>query len=324
MPALYNIAVQPSLPTPGWVKLAGPVLELHGGNGDVISLTGWGDGFGAGANTSGILGIPPAELRLRDTAGDGAVDDGVRYPTRPIDLEVTVESRTPSEQRARLDRLAAILNRRHGPARLLVVPPDGGAARARWIGVRYASGWDGATTPDFNLLYEQIPLTFTAPRPVFRAVTPRTVAWTVGSSKPFLSDTEDFFPIILGAGRVLGAVELSNPGDEDAPAVWRIVGPGGPITIAPGIDAPGYVIDTTLEEHDLRFVSTEDATLTTIEPPDEDGAGGGDVNVYDEFGPVPWLWPIPPGNSLAVVQMANAIEGAEILLQFWPQYGRGY
>lgn len=325
MPAPYGVVSAPP-PPPAVTRPAGPVLSIVGGNGDVIALTGWGDGYGAGATTVGIFGQPDNAVLQREIVGDGAFYAGTRYGPRPIDLVVTIESATVSQQIARKDRLQRALDRRNGEARLVCTPPEGGVGAARSIGIRYSAGWDGGTDPDFHLTYERIPFTFAALDPLWRAVDPITVTWGVSASKPFLSATEDFFPVILGSSTVLGAVELNNPGDEDSPAVWRILGPGGPVSVAPGAypedeDIPvgvGFTLDTELEEFDVVFVRTPDGGRPGF------ARSGDDVNVYDLLGTSPKLWPIPPGVSTAQVRMIGAEPGSEVLLQYWPRFKRGW
>jgi len=298
-----------------------PVLKLTGGNGDEIVLTGYGNGFGAADKTNGIFGTPTPTVRQLAGAGDGATWGGTIRGPRAVDIGVSVYSDTAAEQRVKLARLGDLLDDTHGPTRLTVTCPERGTDAARWIDLHYTGGFEGDTS-DSQPGFLQIPLSFVGLDPYFRAATPVTVTWrTGGELQPFLSATSPFLPIKLAPSQVLGQVQLVNPGDVASYAVWRILGPGGPITANPATGR-GWTIDTVIEAQDVLFVDGQsDRPLTTYEL--DDAGNSVEVDAYDLFGPAPRLWLIPPGDSTAGVAVVGATADTEVLLQFWPRYKLG-
>lgn len=284
-----------------------PKLYLTGGNGDYIDLTDpEATGYSTGAKSSGLFGMAPRAVRMREGAGDGARWGGTRRPARPIDVEVKVQASSWRQMSDRLARLSSALDDRFGPSKLTVVSPSAGEGLARSIEVHYSAGFEGATGGDDAPFFQRIPLTLSALTPYW-STSPLSIVWSAaGSVKPFLSATSAFFPVRLASSQVLGSVTLSNPGTVPSPAKWTVTGPGGPITISP-VGEPGFVINTTLT---TEVITVQGGTVT-----DASGA-----NRYDLLSPAPRLWKIPPGDSTATVTVTGATSTTKVRLDYTPFY----
>lgn len=288
------------------------VLQIIGGNGDALTLTDRPNGFHVRGGAKG-LDVPPVEVQTSDSAADGTRVRAVRWLPREVEWTQVIHASTEAVKRQRVARLVEILNtKRYGPAQLVVGSPDGSA---RAVAAHYAGGAEGENGHGIGTpLYQVWPLKLLCPDPLFSSLEPVVIdPWRLAAApKPFLSSTSPFFPIRFASSQIIGQLEILNPGDEDAFALWNILGPGGPITIG---NAAGraFVFDTVLESGDVRTVDTG-AKLVL------DGDG---ENAWPDLGPAPKLWTIPPGKSVASVELLDATMASRIALQFFPRWKTG-
>lgn len=291
-------------------------MLLNGANGDVIRLDDAGVGFHIGADTVRLFGPPPVEVQRSVGAGAGSRYAGKRPAERPIDIRVTVQSATASEQRARLDRLSAaldVLGLLPTLPSITVVDPELGMDDARTISVAYVDGWDGATTVDTRRTFERVPLSLIAPDPYWYGARPVTIPVSTTPSVPLLSSTLPLLPLRIASSQVQGSLTLMNPGDVESSGVWTFTGPGGPIVAYPGTTAAdGFRINTTMAAGQSLTLDTENGTLV-----DQAGA-----DAYGLLDPFPQFWPLPPGVTPAVVSMTNATAASRITVSFVPRWTR--
>jgi hypothetical protein len=282
-------------------------LVLISGRGDVLTLTDRPNGYRVRRGVRG-LGMPPTDLQRRAGAGDGSRWQRTRREERVIDLPVQVEAENTEVFAARVQRLIDALDDRYGPPTLTVLRPDG---RGRTITVRYAGGaeWqDGLGTG--GPLVQLMPLSFVAMDPFFRDANPVTLGLGTAVGTPFIPFGA---PLLTSASRVIGELELSNPGDADAYGVWTLSGPGGPFVVRSLTDGVGFTFATPLLDGEVVAVDTDAKTVT-----DATGA-----NRYADLGPAPRLWAIPPGRSKAQVSVENSTGSSSVSLAFRPRWKTG-
>jgi hypothetical protein len=282
-------------------------LILVSGRGDVITLTDRANGYRVRRGVRG-LGMPPTDVQRRTGAGDGSRWQRTRRQERTIDLPVQVEAPDTETFAVRVQRLIDALDDRYGPPNLTVIRPDG---TGRTITVRYAGGaeWQDALGSGGPLV-QLMPLTFVATDPFFRDATPVTYGLATPSGVPFIPFGA---PLTTSASRVLGELDLFNPGDADAYGVWMLTGPGGPFTIKSLTDDVSFTFAATLQDGEAVAVDTDSKTVV-----DATGA-----NRYADLGPAPRLWAIPPGRSKAQVSAENSNGASAVDLAFRPRWKTG-
>lgn len=279
-----------------------PTVELRGGNGDTISLTGASAGFEM-QSERGLFGLTDPGLILRDSAGDGSRWAGSRRAAKTIDLNLRIRGDSGVEFRSRMARLADVLDDRYGIATLRAITDTS----TRELPVLFSAGWGGDGS---GFLWQDVAFTLTAPDPYWRDATPQTLVWRTGGSKPLLSPTVPFFPVQLASAQVLGTVDVNNPGNVAGPGVWTITGPANGVTVAPEPSLRGFSIASPIAAGTVLTLDGDAGTLV-----DQTGA-----NRYDLLGPAPKVWKIPPGQSTASVVAASATSATSITLTWFPRY----
>ncbi|WP_341856439.1 phage tail domain-containing protein [Brachybacterium sp. GPGPB12] len=166
--------------------------------------------------------------------GDGSIVRGVRYGAREVYLPLLMES----DSVAGLSRMRRELNRllapHLGPVEIRIEDPATGTDRM--IRGYYREGLDGDFGDGFHGSWQTLGLTFECPDPWWLGPE-QTVELRVNpGSKPFLSDTVPFFPVILAQSTVQGRFDVTIEGDGPVWPAWEVLGPGTDLVIARGTD----------------------------------------------------------------------------------------
>lgn len=216
------------------------------------------------------LGLPAVSLQFDENAGDGARYRGRRLSQRSLDIKFHIYGPDRASLRETLDRVVSVIAER---VKITFHDPD---ASEEWTTYAYRSGggdYSYGSQEDLESTdgesWVDISVTFVTESPY----------WELG--QPTLRT--------IGAS---GNVSLTNTGTAPAAPVWKITGP------SLGFKA------TSSKGEVLWFQGLIDAATTvTID------CGNGTVtdnhgnNRYNDLGPSPRFFGIPPGNTAVAVAL---------------------
>ena len=216
-----------------------PIVTLARG-GEELTLGRDGSGPTVHLTGSTGLGLAPVEVASSPRlGGDGSIARGVRFEDREVFIPLHVQQPTMRELhewRRALTRLIAPVP--GDPTGSLVDvriedPTTGTIRTARGI---YRDGLTGDFGADYRGHWQTIGLTFDCPDPWWLGPE-QTVELRVNpGSKPFLSDTVPFFPVVLAQSTVQGQFDVTIAGDGPVWPAWEVVGPGTDLVIARASD----------------------------------------------------------------------------------------
>jgi hypothetical protein len=281
--------------------------ELRG-SGAVIPLDGieqHGYGWQVQAGVSG-LGLPPVTVQWAVGVGDGASYRGTRTQPREIDLPLHLVARTHDEMEDYLEQMAIVLSApcelhltTHSDTwRIPVVRTGGGDIRP---------GVDIFSAPEFATS-----VTVTAGDPYFSAGKIQTLQLGGGASEPFLTN---FANLNLSNTSLLGAATFYNQGDVPALPLWTVYGPAtsvkltAPETIRPdGTARPGQTLEWigALGPTDTLVIDARNSTAII----------NGTTNAYPGLSVAPKFWAIPPGRSVAGVEVADTTADGKVTVEW--------
>lgn len=271
---------------------------LDGTNGDSIQL----DDGELFQLTNGFrgTGITPSDLRVTQSASDGATWRSTRKQSRDFDVPLVVFGSSRSDLEARLRRLARALSDRHGQPTLRAVYPNG----EEWtIKVNFVAGAETTYGDDGTNLFARWPMTWQAPDPYW--VSNQIVSFAVGSSggQGLLPELDE---LNVSSSQALGTVTLENPGDVDSYPVWTLEGPFTQVEITAG--GIGFTYEETLVEGESVVIDTKAATVLS-----------GSTNKYGFLGAAPKLFHIPAGTSEVSLVATGADPATRIAGYFNPR-----
>lgn len=251
--------------------------------------------YGMQSDTLGF-GVPPVVPHFIEGAGEGGTFLGDRVGMRPLDIKVIFIADGRLAQGELVRSLANLVRSRPGkPQPRLVATFNSGEAFE--LPFTYVSGLEGDGS-DMQPSSTTATLSLMAFKPYWVSRTPmQFIVQADASSVDLLSDLAG---LPLGSSTAFGMITLDNPGDVEAPVDWRIVGPGGPVTISVG--GRGFVLDTVLTAGEVRTV---DGTTKRV----RDGDG---VDRYEELADAPFFPMLPDGPTTVQVQMDGATPASSI------------
>src|SRR5699024_3887583 len=191
-----------------------PVLHLYGSTG---------------------LGLAPVSIASSERlAGDGSIVRGVRYDAREVFIPLFMEAASAGELSAVRRDLTALLAPHRGPVEVRVEDPATGSERM--IRGYLREGLEGDFGDGFHGSWQTLGLTFECPDPWWLGPE-RLVSLQVNpGSEPFLSNTVEFFPVVLAQSVVVGEFEVTIDGAGPVLPSWEVVGPGEDLRISNGTD----------------------------------------------------------------------------------------
>lgn len=285
----------------------GITLSLLGSNGDTITFDG--NDFVIGTGLRG-MGIPVSELRVTQSAGDGATWRSTRKAARDFDVPVTVFGSDRSDVETKLRRLASALSDRYGSVPKLRATYEDGSAFE--IEIHYVSGAETTFGDDAGNLFCSWPMTWSAPDPywVSTASTQYSVKADAGTSGLLSAaggSTATLSALRVSSSQALGSITIENTGDVDAYPVWVIEGPATDVSVT--IGGAGFSYTETLIAGDRITIDTKTATVTN--------AAG--TNKYGFLAAAPKLFRIPPGSATLSIVATGADSNTRISGSFSPR-----
>lgn len=181
------------------------------------------------------LGLAPVSIASSERlAGDGSIVRGVRYDSREVFIPLYMEAPSTGELSAVRRDLTSLLAPHRGPVEVRVEDPATGSVRM--IKGYLREGLDGDFGDGFHGSWQTLGLTFECPDPWWLGPE-RLVSLQVNpGSKPFLSETVEFFPVVLAQSVVAGEFEVTIDGAGPVLPSWEVVGPGEDLRISNGTD----------------------------------------------------------------------------------------
>lgn len=262
-----------------------PVLHLHGSAG---------------------LGVAPVEVAKSDRlAGDGSVVRGVRYGDREVYIPLFMEAESTGELSRRRRELSRLLAPHLGPVEVRIEDPATGTERM--IRGYYTEGLEGDFGDGFHGSWQTLGLTFDCPDPWWLGPERTLTLQLDPGSKPFLSETVEFFPVMLAESVVQGGWTIDVDGDGPVFPVWEVTGPGEDLRITRGDDR--IEIDGEVQAGESLRIDTKAGRIV----PDR----------WDDVSMRSRLFPLTPGRNRMNVSMVGATTDTIVRLVYRERWLEG-
>lgn len=179
------------------------------------------------------LGLAPVEIAKSERLdGDGSVVRGVRYGDRDVYVPVRLSAQSTGE----LSELRRSLNELLAPdlGEVEVRIEDPATGTDRMIRGYYKDGLDGDFGTGYYGYWQTLGLTFECHDPWWLGPEQIVELRINPGSKPFISSTVPFFPVMLAQSSVQGVFQVDIRGAGPVDPIWEIVGPGTDLRISNG------------------------------------------------------------------------------------------
>ena len=247
--------------------------------------------------------IPPSEVRIENSAGDGGVFRHAKRGVRNVDLPVTVIGSSRADVQTKLRRLAKLTQHTDGPLTIQARYTDG---RRLTLEAYYVGGAEGQWGAEAGQIWNRWVLQLRAPRPYWRSTTVQQ--FTVGQAVTGRGLLPELTKLKVSSSQALGTIQVNNQGDVPSFPSYRIIGPIANLSISNGVG--GFSFAEPILVGETITVNAETAEVT-----DQTGA-----NRYAMLAPAPKLFRIPVGSSSITIQGTGASEATRIDAFFAQQF----
>jgi hypothetical protein len=256
------------------------------------------------AGASG-LGVAPTTLTLTGSVSGGATWRRTKRGARTITFPVSTFGLNRDDVEDKLRALVQAFDDSYTTPLLVATYPDGSQFETE---VHYSGGADhqwGSGDTDGQTYCNWV-IQFTAPSPYFtaRTLTPVTVGSTGG--RGLIRPGGSLSQLRLTSSQALGKVTVNNPGDVEAWAVLRIVGPGSQFIGRRAIDGATLNLKTDFQPDNPVVIDAKAKTVI-------DAKGN---NLYGGLIGAPKFFSLPRGQSTIEVALFDAGANASITLSF--------
>lgn len=273
---------------------------LIGANGDTIEFD----------YTSYILNpdfmgfnVPPAQVRIEESAGDGGVFRHAKRGVRNLDIPVTVIGSDRGDVQTKLRRLAKLLQNTYGPTIVEARYSDGKRLR---LSTYYTGGAEGQWGSNGGNTWAQWTLQLQAPEPYWQSTTTQQFTVTQGSTGRGL--LPELSKLKVSSSQAFGLILINNTGDVPTFPSYRIQGPISGFSVSDGTQ--GFTFVDNVAEGETIYVNTETGEVT-----DDLGA-----NRYAILDTAPRLFRIPVGESTLEISGVDVTEATRIDLYYNLRY----
>lgn len=274
--------------------------SLVGANGDEISFDY--STYVLNQNFVGF-GIPPAQVRIENSAGDGGVWRHSKRGVRDVDLPITVLGTDRNDVQTKLRRLSRLLQDTSGPTTIKATYSSG---ESLTLEAHYVGGAESQWGTDAGLVWNKWVLSFQCPNPYWESDALEEFRVTTGNTGRGL--LPQLSKLKVTSSQVYGVITVDNEGDVPAYPTWFIRGPISDVEISNGTQSFSFV--ESVEDGETITVNTATGQVT-------DDLG---TNRYSILGPAPKLFRIDPGVSSISVNGVAATQAAEVRLDYSPLY----
>jgi hypothetical protein len=226
------------------------------------------------------FGVPPAQVRIENSAGDGGVFRHAKRAVRNVDLPITVLGNDRDDVQTKLRRLGKLTQNIFGPIIIEARYTDGRSLRLTGY---YTGGAESQWGENGGNTWAKWTLSLQMPQPYWQSTTVEQFTITQGVSGrgllPQLSKMK------VSSSQALGSILIDNQGDVAIYPTYRIIGPVSDFEVSN--NGQGFEFIEEVEDGETVFVNTE-----TGEVYDQDNN-----NRYSILGPAPKLFRIPVGES---------------------------
>lgn len=274
--------------------------SLTGANGDTITFDN--DNYVLNTDLTGF-GIPPAQVRIDPSAGDGGVFRHSKRGVRDIDIKVTTLGDGRAEVETKLRRLSRILQDTSGPTTLTATDPEDNSL---FLKVHYVGGAESQWGSNAGANWNTWVISLQAPQPYWQSsVTEEFVVTTGNTGRGLLPQLSK---LKLTSSQVYGVITVYNTGDVPAYPVWYVRGPLSDVEISYNNQAFSFV--ESVADGETIIVDTVAGTVT-------DDLG---TNRYSILAPAPKLFRVETGVTSITVNGVAATAAAEVRLDYSPLY----
>jgi hypothetical protein len=241
------------------------------------------------------FGVPPAQVRIENSAGDGGVFRHAKRAVRMVDLPITVLGNDRGDVQGKLRRLAKLTQNIYGPIIIEARYTDG--ARLRLTGY-YTGGAEGQWGENGGNTWARWTLSLQMPQPYWQSTDVEQFTITQGVSGRGL--LPQLSKLKLSSSQALGTILIDNTGDVAIYPTYRVIGPVLDFSVSSNGQSFDFI--EAVEEGETIFVNTE-----TGEVYDQDNN-----NRYDILGPAPKLFRIPVGESALIIEGDDTTDDTRI------------
>lgn len=249
------------------------------------------------------FGIPPAEVRIEDSAGDGGVYRHSKKGVRDIDMAVTILGTDRADVQSKLRRLSRLLQDSSGPTQVVANYSDG---TSLILEAHYVGGAESQWGSSAGLIWNRWLLSFQCPTPYWESGTTEEFTVTTGNTGRGL--LPQLTKLKLTSSQVFGVITVDNQGDVPAYPTWYLRGPLSDITITNGTQS--FSLEENILDGETITINTETGEVT-------DDLGN---NRYNILAPAPKLFRIPPGVSSVSINAVAGTTAAEARLEYSPLF----
>ena len=274
--------------------------SLVGANGDEITFDY--SEFILNQNFVGF-GIPPAQVRIENSAGDGGVFRHSKRGVRDVDLPITVLGTDRNAVQTKLRRLSRLLQDTSGPTKIKATYSSG---ETLTLDAHYVGGAESQWGTDAGLMWNKWVLSFQCPNPYWESDALEEFTVTTGNTDRGL--LPQLSKLKVTSSQVYGVITVDNSGDVPAYPIWFIRGPISDVVISNGTQS--FSFTETVNDGETITVNTATGEVT-------DDLG---TNRYSILSPAPKLFRIDPGVSSISVNGVAATQAAEVRLDYSPLF----
>lgn len=261
------------------------------------------------------LGVAPVDIAKSDRiTSDGSIVRGVRYTDRELFIPLLVEQPSSGDLslwRRELTRLLAPFSGDPAGSLVDVQIEDPATGTVRMIRGIYTDGLDGEWGDDTDGSWQSLGLTFDCADPWWLGPE-RLVSLQVNpGSKPFLSNTVEFFPVMLAQSVVVGEFDVTIEGDGPVFPSWEIIGPGEDLRISNGTDV--IEIDGEFKAGTTTVINTNPGIGARSMVPDR----WADTSLKSR------LFPLNPGRQTITASLVGATTDTMVRLVYRERYLEG-
>lgn len=249
------------------------------------------------------FGIPPAQVRIEPSAGDGGVFRHSKKAIRDVDLVVTVLGANRAEVQTKLRRLSRLVQDTSGPTLIQANYSD---SEVLYLEGHYVGGAESTWGSSAGMTWNTWVMSFQCPNPFW--IRNEEISFIIGEAPTGRGLLPQLTKLKVSSGEVLGEVVLNNVGDVPSFPRWRILGPITNLFISNGSES--FSIPGEIEADDI--ITIEAGTGRVYNEAGE--------NLYSLLGPAPKLFPIPPGNSTFTVTGDDTSAETRVGFFYKPQF----
>lgn len=249
------------------------------------------------------FGIPPAQVRIEPSAGDGGVFRHSKKSVRDVDLAITVLGTDRADVQTKLRRLSRLIQDTSGPTRINANYTDG---ETLFLEGHYVGGAESQWGSSAGMVWNRWVISFQCPKPFWQSSTEESFVIDTGATGRGL--LPQLTKLKLRSATTFGVIQVDNQGDVPAYPIWEITGPLNDIVISDGVNSFSFATDVAAGE--VITIDTETGNVT-------DALG---ANRYSMLAAAPKLFRVPPGETTITVSAVAGSLDASVTFTYSPRF----